>query len=75
MKNISNTDYINSSFQILIRIPQFIQIIRKNNYYKGSVIYYINIIFDLISNKTQVIDPSNFVKFFKEKNPKYNNNS
>lgn len=67
MKNISNTDYINSSFQILIRIPQFIQIIRKNNYFKGSVINYINIIFDLISNKTQLIDPSNFVNFFKEK--------
>ena len=75
MKNISNTDYINSSFQILIRIPQFIQIIRKNNYFKGNVINYINIIFDLISNKTQLIDPSNFVNFFKEKNPKYNNNS
>ena len=52
MKNISNTCYINSSLQILIHIPQFVDIIRRNNHIKKGVIYFINKIFDLIPDKS-----------------------
>lgn len=75
MKNISNTAYINSSLQILIHIPQFINIIRRNNHFKKDVIYYINKIFDLILNKSMCIDPTDFIRYFIENNPKYNEDS
>ena len=76
MKNISNTDYINSSLQILIHIPQFVNIIRRNNHIKKGVIYFINKIFDLIPNKSfRIIDPTDFIRYFIENNPKYNKGS
>ena len=87
MKNISNTDYINSSLQILIHIPQFVNIIRRNNHIKKDVIYFINKIFNLILNtkpasfgksrgiRTGSIDPTDFIRYFIENNPKYNKGS
>ena len=87
MKNISNTGYINSSLQILIHIPQFVNIIRINNHIKKDVIYFINKIFNLILNikpvsfgksrdiRTGSIDPTDFIRYFIENNPKYNKGS
>ena len=77
-KNLINTCYINSSFQILIHIPQFIEIIRENNDFKDNVIEDINSIFDMIlkNYKTNpIINPSEFVVNFKQGHDDYNNYS
>ena len=78
MRNLINTCYINSSFQILIHIPEFIEIIRENNDFEQNVIEHINIIFDMILNNYKEfgnIDPSIFVNNFKRKHSDYNNHS
>jgi ubiquitin C-terminal hydrolase len=78
MNNLINTCYINSSFQILIHVPDLVEIIRKNNYYyRNNVIANINSIFNDILKKykevSPVIDPSIFVKNFKKEHQEYNN--
>ena len=75
MTNLINTCYMNSSFQILLHIPQFIEIIRENYYFKNNVIYNINYIFEMIldkfSEKHPVINPSIFVDNFKNQHLEY----
>ena len=76
MKNLTNTCYINSSFQILIHIPEFVEIIRNKNYFKKNVIEDINNIFNkilAIYKDRNTINPSDFVKNFKLEHPGYNN--
>ena len=78
MYNLINTCYINSSFQILIHIPEFIKIIRENNDFEQNVIEHINIIFNaIIENfkECSSIDPSIFVENFKRNHSDYNNHS
>lgn len=79
MKNLTNTCYINSSFQILIHIPQFIKIIQRYTDFEGNIIYEINKIYKEILEKYNqsrpVINPKSFVKYFKSNHSKYNNNS
>jgi ubiquitin C-terminal hydrolase len=77
MKNLTNTCYINSSFQILIHIRQFVEIIRKNKDFEGNVIGNINCIFDKIlsnhKNYNKSINPSTFVYNFKKEHKEYDN--
>ena len=76
MKNLINTCYINSSFQILIHIPKFVEIIRANTDFEGNIIGDINGIFDqiLINFKNyRRNDPSEFVTNFKREHIEYNN--
>lgn len=79
MKNLINTCYINSSFQILLHIPQFIEIIRRNYEFEIGVIKEINDIFKLILKQYKefrpIIDPGYFVKFFKSNHQAFNNYS
>jgi len=78
MNNLINTCYINSSFQILIHIPEFIQIIIENNDFEDNVIEHINIIFKMIMKnykEFKSIDPSIFVENFKINHSDYNNHS
>ena len=80
MSNLINTCYINSSFQILVHIPQFINIILKyNNEFETTIIKEINDIFKQILKKykeySPIIDPKYFVKYFKSNHNTYNNYS
>lgn len=78
MKNLINTCYINSSFQILIHIPQFVKLIRRNKDFENNIIGDINSIFNKIlgcyKEYKPIINPSNFVKNFKSQHSEYNNN-
>lgn len=51
MKNLINACYMNSSFQILIHIPQFIKIVQRYTNFEGKVIYEINKIYKEIIEK------------------------
>ncbi len=80
MKNLINTCYINSSFQILIHIPEFIKIMRNNSYFKyDNIIKQINNIYDQILEKYKqykpIINPKSFVNYFKSNHYTYNNYS
>ena len=79
MKNLINTCYINSSFQILIHIPQFIKIILKNSDFKENIIDEINKIFNQILKQYKqfqpVINPNSFVRYFKLNHSEFNNYS
>lgn len=79
MKNLTNTCYINSSFQILIHIPEFIKIIRRNSDFEGNIIYEINKIYNQIlkeyNQSRPVINPKSFVNYFKSNHLKYSNYS
>lgn len=79
MKNLINTCYINSSFQILIHIPQFIKIIRKNSDFENNIIQEINDIFKQILGKYKeyrpIINPKSFVNFFKSNHYAFSNYS
>ena len=81
MKNLINTCYINSSLQILIHIPEFIKIIRRNSDFEQNIISEINKIFDQILEKYKdyrpVINPSSLVNYFKfnSNHPEYANYS
>ena len=79
MENLINTCYINSSFQILIHIPQFIKIIRKNKEFQCTIIKEINDIFDQILEQfkkyKKIINPKSFVKYFKSNHYAFNNYS
>ena len=75
-KNLINTCYINSSFQILIHIRPFIEIIRDNKDFKGNVVGNINSILELILKcykSDKYINPSIFVNNFKLEHEDYNN--
>lgn len=75
-KNLINTCYINSSFQILIHIRPFLEIIRDNKDFKGNVIGNINSILELILKdykSFEYINPSIFVNNFKSEHEDYNN--
>ena len=77
MKNLINTCYINSSFQILIHIRELVEIIYSKKDFKENVIGNINSIFDKIlkyrKESRPVIDPSIFVVNFKREHEEYNN--
>ena len=76
MENLTNTCYINSSFQILIHIPEFIEIIINNNDFEENVIEDINVIFEMILKnfkEFKSINPSIFVDNFKKSHSDYNN--
>jgi ubiquitin C-terminal hydrolase len=80
MKNLINTCYINSSFQILIHIPEFIKIMRNNSYFEyDNIIKQINNIYDQILEKYKqyksIINPKSFVNYFKANHYTYNNYS
>lgn len=79
MENLINTCYINSGFQILIHIPQFIKIIRKNGDFENNIIKEINDIFQQILEKfkqyKKVINPKSFVNYFKSNHHAFNNYS
>ena len=79
MNNLINTCYINSSFQILIHIPQFIKIILKNQKYEIKIIKEINEIFKQIlkiyKEFRPIINPKSFVYCFKSNHYTYNNYS
>lgn len=78
MKNLINTCYINSSFQILTHIPEFIEIIKNNDDFEERVIKDINTIFEIILQnykEFKSIDPSIFVNNFKRSHSDYNNHS
>jgi ubiquitin C-terminal hydrolase len=81
MKNLINTCYINSSLQILIHIPEFIKIIRRNSDFEYNIIGEINKIFDQILEKYKeyrpVINPGSLVNYFKfnSNHPEYANYS
>ena len=78
MNNLINTCYINSSFQIIIHIRQFIEIIRENKDFKGNIVGNINLIFDMIlknAKNASPINPSIFVDNFKREHKDYNNYS
>lgn len=79
MENLINTCYINSSFQILIHIPQFIKIMRKNKEFQCTIIKEINDIFDQILEQfkkyQKIINPKSFVKYFKSNHYAFNNYS
>lgn len=79
MENLINTCYINSSFQILIHIPQFIKIIRKNKEFQNNIIEEINNIFDQILDQfkkyKKIINPKSFVNYFKSNHYAFNNYS
>ena len=79
MKNLINTCYINSSFQILIHIPKFIKIIREQREFEYGIIKLINDIFEQIlmiyKEYNPVINPESFVDYFKSNHYMYNNYS
>lgn len=79
LNNLINTCYINSSFQVLIHIPEFVKIILDNNDFEDNVIGNINSIFNRIledhGQQNRVIDPSIFVINFKREHSDYNNHS
>lgn len=65
-KKFRNTCYMNSSFQILLLIPEFVELMIKNNDYEDNHIYYINKLINLFINNyknnfTYYINPSLFV--------------
>lgn len=80
MSNLINTCYINSSFQILVHIPKFINIILKySDEFETTIIKEINDIFKQILKKYKeyrpIIDPKYFVNYFKSNHNTYNNYS
>lgn len=79
MKNLINTCYINSSFQILIHIPEFIDIIRNHSDFEENIIDEINKIYNqilkLYNKNRPVINPHSFVNFFKSNHSQYHNYS
>ena len=56
MINLINTCYINSSFQILIHIPELVKIIRDNKEFQGNVIGNINSVFKKYLNVEKKVD-------------------
>lgn len=79
MDNLINTCYINSSFQILIHIPQFIKIILKKQNRGIKIIKEINDIFEQIKKIYKeyrpIINPKSFVYYFKSNHYSFNNYS
>jgi len=79
MENLINTCYINSSFQILIHIPEFMKIIRKNKNFEYTIIKEINNIYEQILEKfkqyKKTIRPKSFVNYFKSNHYAFNNYS
>ena len=79
MENLINTCYINSSIQILIHIPQFVKIIRKNKEFQYGIIKEINDIFEQILYQfrkfKKIINPKSFVNYFKSNHYAFNNYS
>ena len=79
MNNLINTCYINSSFQILIHIPQFIKIVLKKQKYGIKIIKEINDIFKQIlkiyKEERPIINPKSFVYYFKSNHYTFNNYS
>jgi len=79
MENLINTCYINSSFQILIHIPQFIKIIMKKQKSGIKIIKEINDIFKQIlkiyKEYRPIINPKFFVYYFKSNHYTFNNYS
>lgn len=77
MHNLINTCYMNSSFQILIHIPELVEIIYSNRDFKYNVIGNINSIFNQIikyrKESNPIIDPSIFVINFKREHSQYDN--
>jgi len=79
MVNLFNTCYMNSSFQILLHIPQLIEIILENKDFEHNIIGNINCILEIIlkkySESRSVIDPSIFVENFKNQHLEYSGHS
>lgn len=77
LKNLGNTCYFNSSFQILIHIPKFVKIIKDNDDFRENIIEDINLIFKEIlrlkKENMPLINPSKLVNRFKYENQEYNN--
>ena len=77
LKNLGNTCYMNSSLQVLLHIPEFVQLIMKNKDYQNYYhIYYINKIINLFigsykNNFQYYIDPSDFVRYFKSNHKRF----
>ena len=71
LQNLGNTCYINSSLQILLHIPEFVELMLENNDYENNHIYYINQIINLYINNYKnnfksYVNPSLFVQYFKK---------
>ena len=72
LKNLGNTCYINSSLQILIHIPQFVELIKGFSDFEDNIVESINSIFKEIINlkKNKItnysINPEKFLKLFLE---------
>ena len=79
MTNLFNTCYMNSSFQILLHIPQLIEIILANKDFEHNIIGNINCILEMIlkkySEKNSAINPSIFVDGFKNQHLEYSGHS
>ena len=76
LKNLGNTCYINSSLQILLHIPEFVELMLENNDYENNHIYYINQIINLYINNYKknfksYVNPSLFVQYFKKNHPNF----
>ena len=64
IKNLENTGYINSSLQILIHIPEFIEIIMNNRYFENNIIKEIYKLFKQILNGERLIDAESFTRYY-----------
>ena len=76
LQNLGNTCYINSSLQILLHIPEFVELMLENNDYENNHIYYINQIINLYINNYKknfksYVNPSLFVQYFKKNHPNF----
>lgn len=79
MVNLFNTCYMNSSFQILLHIPQLIEIILENKDFEhniiGNINYTLEMILEKYSERRPVINPSIFVDNFKNQHLEYSGHS
>ena len=70
LKNLVNTCYINSSLQILIHIPQFVELIKSCSDFEENIIENINLILEEIINlekknkNNYSINPKKFLNIF-----------
>lgn len=70
LKNLGNTCYINSSLQILIHIPQFVELIKSCSDFEENIIESINLILEEIINlekknkNNYSINPKKFLNIF-----------
>ena len=77
LKNLGNTCYMNSSLQILLHIPEFVELMINNkDYDENHHIYYINTIIDsyisCYKNESKSdVNPSLLVKYFKNNHPNF----